>query len=76
MGQAISTEGRAMYNVGQSGLSYFAPNVNIYRYKRTKLKQDERGIRLYGDMLMLFSHVFLGTHDGGEDRRRQEKVSV
>lgn len=31
MGQAISTEARAMYNVGQSGLTFFAPNINIYR---------------------------------------------
>lgn len=32
MATAISTEGRAMYNVGRSGLTFFAPNVNIYRY--------------------------------------------
>ena len=33
MAEAISTEARAMYNVGQAGLTYFAPNVNIYRYE-------------------------------------------
>ena len=27
-------------------------------------------------MLMLFPGVLVGTHDGGEDRRHQEKVSV
>ena len=32
MGQAISTEARAMYNMGQSGLTFFAPNINIYRW--------------------------------------------
>ena len=30
--QAISTEARAMNNVGQAGLTFFAPNINIYRY--------------------------------------------
>ena len=32
MGQAISTEARAMNNVGQAGLTFFTPNINIYRY--------------------------------------------
>lgn len=31
MSNAISTEARAMYNVGQAGLTFFAPNINIYR---------------------------------------------
>ena len=32
MGKAISTEARVMYSMGQSGLTFFAPNVNIFRY--------------------------------------------
>ena len=31
MGGFISTEARAMHNVGRSGLTFFAPNINIYR---------------------------------------------
>ena len=31
MGQIISTEARAFANVGHAGLTYFAPNINIFR---------------------------------------------
>ena len=31
MGKVISTEARAMYNQGQAGLTFFAPNINLYR---------------------------------------------
>ena len=34
--EVISTEARAMYNVGQAGLTYFAPFMNIFRYKACK----------------------------------------
>ena len=31
MSEAISTEARAMHNAGHAGLTFFAPNINIYR---------------------------------------------
>ncbi|GLJ09080.1 hypothetical protein SUGI_0101480 [Cryptomeria japonica] len=34
IGQAVSTEARAMYNVGLAGLTYWSPNVNIFRDPR------------------------------------------
>ncbi|XP_047084901.1 probable beta-D-xylosidase 2 [Lolium rigidum] len=34
IGQAISTEARAMYNLGKSGLTYWSPNINVVRDPR------------------------------------------
>ena len=34
IGTAISTEGRAMWNYNQSGLTFWAPNINIFRDPR------------------------------------------
>jgi beta-D-xylosidase 4 len=34
MGQTVSTEARAMYNVGLAGLTYWSPNVNVFRDPR------------------------------------------
>jgi beta-glucosidase-like glycosyl hydrolase len=34
IGSAISTEARAFSNVGAAGLTYWAPNLNIYRDPR------------------------------------------
>ncbi|KAH9306665.1 hypothetical protein KI387_011069 [Taxus chinensis] len=34
MGQVVSTEARAMHNVGLAGLTYWSPNVNIFRDPR------------------------------------------
>ena len=34
IGTAISTEGRAMWNSNQAGLTFWAPNVNIFRDPR------------------------------------------
>ncbi|KAL8266969.1 hypothetical protein R6Q59_004313 [Mikania micrantha] len=31
IGKVVSTEARAMYNVGLAGLTYWSPNVNIFR---------------------------------------------
>ncbi|CAM6103874.1 unnamed protein product [Calypogeia fissa] len=43
IGEAISTEGRAMYNLGQSGLTYWAPNINIFRDPRWGRGQETPG---------------------------------
>ncbi|KAL5196772.1 hypothetical protein ABZP36_000284 [Zizania latifolia] len=34
IGQAISTEARAMYNMGKGGLTYWSPNINVVRDPR------------------------------------------
>ena len=43
MGQVISTEARAMHNIGQAGLTFFAPNINIYRDPRWGRGQETPG---------------------------------
>ncbi|XP_006663680.1 probable beta-D-xylosidase 2 [Oryza brachyantha] len=34
IGQAVSTEARAMYNMGKGGLTYWSPNINVVRDPR------------------------------------------
>ena len=43
MGQTVSTEARAMYNVGLSGLTYWSPNVNVFRDPRWGRSQETPG---------------------------------
>ncbi|XP_065183747.1 uncharacterized protein LOC135814545 isoform X1 [Sycon ciliatum] len=43
MGGVISTEARAFANVGHAGLTYFAPNINIYRDPRWGRGQETPG---------------------------------
>ncbi|BAF28804.1 Os11g0673200 [Oryza sativa Japonica Group] len=41
--QAVSDEGRAMYNGGQAGLTFWSPNVNIFRDPRWGRGQETPG---------------------------------
>ncbi|KAL7227778.1 hypothetical protein ACSBR1_022622 [Camellia fascicularis] len=41
--QAVSTEARAMYNVGLAGLTFWSPNVNIFRDPRWGRGQETPG---------------------------------
>ncbi|KAJ6965840.1 hypothetical protein NC652_003653 [Populus alba x Populus x berolinensis] len=34
IGRAVSTEARAMYNLGRAGLTYWSPNINVVRDPR------------------------------------------
>ncbi|KAL7199890.1 hypothetical protein ACSBR2_022072 [Camellia fascicularis] len=43
IGQAVSTEARAMYNVGLAGLTFWSPNVNIFRDPRWGRGQETPG---------------------------------
>lgn len=43
MGQVVSTEARAMYNVGLAGLTYWSPNVNVFRDPRWGRGQETPG---------------------------------
>lgn len=41
--QAVSDEARAMYNGGRAGLTYWSPNVNIFRDPRWGRGQETPG---------------------------------
>ncbi|CAN6459457.1 unnamed protein product [Victoria cruziana] len=41
--KAIAAEARAMYNVGQAGLTYWAPNINVFRDPRWGRGQETPG---------------------------------
>lgn len=43
IGSAIAVEARAMFNVGQAGLTFWAPNVNIFRDPRWGRGQETPG---------------------------------
>ncbi|RHN54870.1 putative glycosidase [Medicago truncatula] len=43
IGYAVGVEGRAMFNVGQAGLSFWAPNVNVFRDPRWGRGQETPG---------------------------------
>ncbi|RZC64748.1 hypothetical protein C5167_008436 [Papaver somniferum] len=43
IGQVVSNEARAMYNVGLAGLTYWSPNINIYRDPRWGRGQETPG---------------------------------
>ncbi|KAF5936893.1 hypothetical protein HYC85_024399 [Camellia sinensis] len=43
IGKAVSTEARAMYNVGLAGLTFWSPNVNIFRDPRWGRGQETPG---------------------------------
>ncbi|KAJ8763401.1 hypothetical protein K2173_002284 [Erythroxylum novogranatense] len=43
MGQVVSTEARAMYNLGLAGLTYWSPNVNVFRDPRWGRGQETPG---------------------------------
>ena len=60
MAQVIATEARAMHNVGQAGLTFFAPNINIYRDPRWGRGQETPGegiLLLYRILSQLWSRV-------------------
>ncbi|XP_078444246.1 beta-D-xylosidase 4-like [Wolffia australiana] len=43
MGKVVSTEARAMYNLGLAGLTFWSPNVNIFRDPRWGRGQETPG---------------------------------
>lgn len=43
IGQAVSTEARAMHNVGLAGLTYWSPNINVFRDPRWGRGQETPG---------------------------------
>ncbi|XP_057977306.1 beta-xylosidase/alpha-L-arabinofuranosidase 2-like [Malania oleifera] len=43
IGRVVSTEARAMYNVGLAGLTFWSPNINIFRDPRWGRGQETAG---------------------------------
>eukprot|EP01084_Bolivina_argentea_P283736 486031_1 len=43
IGDAIGNEGRALFNIGKDGITYWAPNVNIFRDPRWGRGQETPG---------------------------------
>ncbi|KAA8536488.1 hypothetical protein F0562_028966 [Nyssa sinensis] len=43
IGQVVSTEARAMYNIGLAGLTFWSPNINIFRDPRWGRGQETPG---------------------------------
>lgn len=43
MGRVVSSEARSMYNVGLAGLTYWSPNVNVFRDPRWGRGQETPG---------------------------------
>ncbi|CAL1354145.1 unnamed protein product [Linum trigynum] len=67
MGKVVSDEGRAMYNVGQAGLTYWAPTVNVFRDPRWGRGQESPG----EDPLMVSRYgvkYVNGLQDVGDER--------
>ncbi|ESW31074.1 hypothetical protein PHAVU_002G206800 [Phaseolus vulgaris] len=70
IGRAVSTEARAMHNVGLAGLTYWSPNINIFRDPRWG-----RGLETPGEDPVLASKYAAGyvkglqQTDGGDPNR-------
>lgn len=65
--EAIAVEARAMYNVGQAGLTYWAPNINIFRDPRWGRGQETPG----EDPMLTSAYAvqYVRGFQGGQKRR-------
>ncbi|XP_027106327.1 beta-xylosidase/alpha-L-arabinofuranosidase 2 [Coffea arabica] len=70
IGKVVSTEGRAMYNVGLAGLTYWSPNVNIFRDPRWGRGQETPGEdpTLTSNYAAAFVRGLQQRDDGDKDR--------
>jgi beta-glucosidase-like glycosyl hydrolase len=73
MGQAISTEARAMNNAGQAGLTYFTPNINIYRDPRWGRGQETPGEDPY--LTSTYAEQYVTGLQFGPDQRYLKTVA-
>ncbi|GAB2232025.1 hypothetical protein Droror1_Dr00011046 [Drosera rotundifolia] len=66
----IGVEGRSMYNVGNAGLTYWAPNVNVWRDPRWGRGQETPGEdpRVVGEFAVEYVMGFQGGDEGGGGR--------
>ena len=64
---AISTEARAMNNVGQAGMTFFTPNINLFRDPRWGRGQETPGEDPYLASEYVFA-LITGLQGGVDDR--------
>lgn len=67
IGAVISTEARAFSNVGQGALSYFSPNINIFRDPRWGRGQETPGEDPF--LTSQYVYAFVQSMQNGEDPR-------
>ncbi|KAL3685703.1 hypothetical protein R1sor_003725 [Riccia sorocarpa] len=74
--QVISTEARAMYNENQAGLTYWAPNINIFRDPRWGRGQETPGEDPY--LTSIYAEYFVRgmQEDEFEDMHGRQNSSV
>ncbi|KAK6121469.1 hypothetical protein DH2020_044785 [Rehmannia glutinosa] len=70
IGKVVSTEARAMYNVGLAGLTFWSPNVNIFRDPRWGRGQETPGEDplLSGKYGAAYVRGLQQTDDGDKDK--------
>ncbi|KAL7157208.1 hypothetical protein ABFS83_02G062100 [Erythranthe nasuta] len=70
IGKAISTEARAMHNVGAAGLTFWSPNVNIFRDPRWGRGQETPGEDplLSGQYAVAYVKALQQRDDGDQTR--------
>lgn len=66
IGEAISTEARAFNNIGRAGLTYWAPNINIFRDPRWGRGQETPGEDPF--LTAQYATNFVRGMQQGEDR--------
>eukprot|EP01012_Entosiphon_sulcatum_P026875 TRINITY_DN32374_c0_g1_i1.p1 TRINITY_DN32374_c0_g1~~TRINITY_DN32374_c0_g1_i1.p1 ORF type:complete len:736 (-),score=89.17 TRINITY_DN32374_c0_g1_i1:56-2263(-) len=67
IGSTISTEARAMNNLGQAGLTFWAPNINIFRDPRWGRGQETPGEDPF--LTSEYARLFVSGMQQGEDPR-------
>ncbi|GAB4828639.1 hypothetical protein Ancab_018304 [Ancistrocladus abbreviatus] len=81
VGEAVSTEGRAIYNSGQAGLTFWAPNINIIRDPRWGRSMETPGedpftVGRYAVNFVRGMQDIEGTHHVKDLNSRPLKVSA
>ncbi|XP_028767709.1 probable beta-D-xylosidase 5 [Neltuma alba] len=75
MGRVVSTEARGMYNVGLAGLTFWSPNVNVFRDPRWGRGQETPG----EDPLVVSKYAVMyvrGLQQVGDDDERGGRLKV
>ncbi|CAN8236782.1 unnamed protein product [Cochlearia groenlandica] len=71
IGSAVSVEARAMYNAGQAGLTFWAPNINVFRDPRWG-----RGQETPGEDPLVVSEYGVAFVKGFQEQRKKKKKNV
>ncbi|XP_051141419.1 probable beta-D-xylosidase 6 isoform X1 [Andrographis paniculata] len=75
---AIAVEAKAMHNYGQAGLTFWAPNINIFRDPRWGRGQETPGEdpMVVSAYAVAYVRAFQGQHNKADVRRRVLSESV